>query len=350
MAELERAKQASRAACIAEISSHLSAFAVRSPGASYEAWIAELHPESLRSESLGKPVIDYRYYLEDSDHRVLWNAKVGAARTVLAREPSREPHAEVGTSPFPPGVDVSVPLLIPQTLVHDGFRTNGGFSGSYVPPPPNHRTLLPGASWQPLPIRDVAPWMSRSYVSPIDPLQRSRLDGGSWVAAASSSGSFVAAPTATAPALQYPMLSPSSWLPPRTAAQPSAAPQPSRLSFQRESLRGSAYVNPAMADARYQDALGASRRVPPAPQRAPPAVPMHWQPRASVLSLPTQPALMAPTLPPTLYYGQQSRPSGIPQAPQFSLPAPPTRVPVASYALPAAVAPQGMPGYVRYHG
>merc|ERR1711862_952119 len=42
LAELESARQASRAACFVEIASHLEEFAQQHPFASYEEWIAEL--------------------------------------------------------------------------------------------------------------------------------------------------------------------------------------------------------------------------------------------------------------------------------------------------------------------
>jgi hypothetical protein len=96
LAELESAKLAARVACFVEIASHLEEFAQQHPFSSYEEWIAELHPESVRAgESWGAPVVDYRYYLEDSDHRVLWNAKVGASHAVPSRSP--EPNGYKGS-------------------------------------------------------------------------------------------------------------------------------------------------------------------------------------------------------------------------------------------------------------
>lgn len=92
LAELETAKQAARVACFLEIASHLDTFVLQHPFATYEEWIIELHPESKRAnDSWGAPTIDYRYYLEDSDHRVLWNAKVGPQHTAQVRKPVSDP-------------------------------------------------------------------------------------------------------------------------------------------------------------------------------------------------------------------------------------------------------------------
>lgn len=92
VAELESVRQASRAACLVEIASHLDMFVQRQPFASYEEWISELHPESTRNtDTWAGAGIDYRYYLEDSDHRVLWNAKVDVMHAVAPRGPDGEP-------------------------------------------------------------------------------------------------------------------------------------------------------------------------------------------------------------------------------------------------------------------
>lgn len=41
-----------------------------SHGASYEEWIQEYHPENVRTSSGS---LDHRFYLRDSDHRIIWN-------------------------------------------------------------------------------------------------------------------------------------------------------------------------------------------------------------------------------------------------------------------------------------
>ena len=46
------------------------------PDASYNEWIEDLHPENAHTgillEGLSK-TIDHRFYVEESDHRILWN-------------------------------------------------------------------------------------------------------------------------------------------------------------------------------------------------------------------------------------------------------------------------------------
>jgi hypothetical protein len=64
------------AACMRAVKDHLESFLEEHPDASYEAWIEELHPENthegLLLEGLGK-TLDHRFYIEESDHRKLWN-------------------------------------------------------------------------------------------------------------------------------------------------------------------------------------------------------------------------------------------------------------------------------------
>jgi len=47
------------------------------PTATYEQWIAELHPENITAETAAAIHIDHRFYLPDSDHRRLWNEVAG---------------------------------------------------------------------------------------------------------------------------------------------------------------------------------------------------------------------------------------------------------------------------------
>jgi len=85
MAEWEHDKQVTRAACLAKMSSHLDSYLLRQPFGSYEEWIADVHPESVRKRSW--PIaIDYRYYLGSSDHRKLWNQQAGKLRYVPASD------------------------------------------------------------------------------------------------------------------------------------------------------------------------------------------------------------------------------------------------------------------------
>ena len=76
-------------ACLKAITDHFIEFVATSPNTTYEEWIAELHPENthegLLLDGMGKE-LDHRFYVEDSDHRLLWNAHLGCGRThVLSR-------------------------------------------------------------------------------------------------------------------------------------------------------------------------------------------------------------------------------------------------------------------------
>ena len=54
-------------ACLLAIRNHLDSFLEENPKGTYEDWIAELHPDNVRE---GK--IDSRFYIQDSEHLVLW--------------------------------------------------------------------------------------------------------------------------------------------------------------------------------------------------------------------------------------------------------------------------------------
>lgn len=77
----------SEAACMEEISNHLKSYILRNPSGTYEGWIEELHPDNVvvndesgydkRNKTKGSNIyIDHRFYLEDSDHRKLWNQSI----------------------------------------------------------------------------------------------------------------------------------------------------------------------------------------------------------------------------------------------------------------------------------
>ena len=53
-----------------EVSTHLESFLHDNPTASYEEWISSLHPDNAE---YADGSIDHRFYVEDSDHRILWN-------------------------------------------------------------------------------------------------------------------------------------------------------------------------------------------------------------------------------------------------------------------------------------
>lgn len=79
------------AACLRTIFFHLLEFLEKNQGATYEEWIQELHPENAIhkedrrkliiendsfSEEDRETTIDHRFYVEDSDHRRIWNDHV----------------------------------------------------------------------------------------------------------------------------------------------------------------------------------------------------------------------------------------------------------------------------------
>ena len=60
---------------------HLEEFLRGNPRASYESWIAALHPDNVvEGRSLegvsGSTEIDHRFFVAESDHRNLWNESI----------------------------------------------------------------------------------------------------------------------------------------------------------------------------------------------------------------------------------------------------------------------------------
>mmetsp|Transcript_17228 Transcript_17228/g.32610 ORF Transcript_17228/g.32610 Transcript_17228/m.32610 type:complete len:165 (-) Transcript_17228:14-508(-) len=60
----------SQSECMKEITDHLFQYLHENPDATYEEWIASLHPDNAAYTD-GR--IDHRFYVEESDHRLLWN-------------------------------------------------------------------------------------------------------------------------------------------------------------------------------------------------------------------------------------------------------------------------------------
>ena len=50
------------------IQDHLNPFLVKNPEATYEEWIAHIHPDNVHNG-----IVDDRMYFKMSDHRILWN-------------------------------------------------------------------------------------------------------------------------------------------------------------------------------------------------------------------------------------------------------------------------------------
>jgi len=64
---------------------HLEEYLITHPSATYESWIAKLHPENVDGET-----IDHRFYVEDSDHRILWNENLEGIRDFVEARSSKQ--------------------------------------------------------------------------------------------------------------------------------------------------------------------------------------------------------------------------------------------------------------------
>lgn len=77
-------------ACLRTMREHLDEFLVENTNGTYEQWIFALHPENTQDASLLHDMeykeVDLRFYIEESDHRRLWNEMVKETdRQVVAR-------------------------------------------------------------------------------------------------------------------------------------------------------------------------------------------------------------------------------------------------------------------------
>jgi len=74
--EMMRIKKEAEESCLVATKDHLLEFLRDHPDASYNEWIEDLHPENAHAgtllEGLSK-TIDHRFYVDESDHRRLWN-------------------------------------------------------------------------------------------------------------------------------------------------------------------------------------------------------------------------------------------------------------------------------------
>lgn len=89
------------AKCHAEIQSHLTDFLDQQPDATYEDWIQDLHPDNVSDGTLLSDLkqIDFRFYVEDSDHRVMWNEAVPDDRKKIAPRTFQVP-ADNSSGPY----------------------------------------------------------------------------------------------------------------------------------------------------------------------------------------------------------------------------------------------------------
>jgi len=70
------------AACMRCILEHLSGFLKELPNSTYEQWILKLHPDNANDKhhsNIAK--IDHRFYVEESDHRLIWNENMDTLAT-----------------------------------------------------------------------------------------------------------------------------------------------------------------------------------------------------------------------------------------------------------------------------
>lgn len=96
-------------ACLNAMTEHLEEFLKQRPGSTYESWIEDLHPENAQSGKLLADLdkeIDLRFYIQESDHRLLWNKyhannplRLVAARTCMWDTKSTEPMVDLLDTP-----------------------------------------------------------------------------------------------------------------------------------------------------------------------------------------------------------------------------------------------------------
>jgi len=76
LAEMMKMKREAEESCLNATVEHLVGFIQEHPRATYHQWIEEFHPENAHDgallEGLGK-TIDHRFFVEESDHRRMWN-------------------------------------------------------------------------------------------------------------------------------------------------------------------------------------------------------------------------------------------------------------------------------------
>lgn len=98
MKEMLRMKQEAEDSCIRATTEHLLSFIKDHPDpihATYQQWIADLHPENAHDgtllEGLGK-TIDHRFFVEESDHRRIWNDNLCTYLTEEEKEKDDQEH------------------------------------------------------------------------------------------------------------------------------------------------------------------------------------------------------------------------------------------------------------------
>lgn len=109
MKEMLRMKKEAEDSCLRATTEHLLSFIRDHPDsihATYQQWIADLHPENAHDgtllEGLGK-TIDHRFFVEESDHRRIWNDNL--CTYILDEEKDRENDQENSHSSLMEGRD-----------------------------------------------------------------------------------------------------------------------------------------------------------------------------------------------------------------------------------------------------
>jgi hypothetical protein len=119
-------RREAEAACLQTMKEHLELFLQEHEGGTYEQWIYAFHPENTQDMSLimDYKEVDVRFYVEESDHRRLWNDMVN--------DPSRHVAARSRIFASPQGPSSIIDLLGEETqesttsqpvlgdLFHDG--------------------------------------------------------------------------------------------------------------------------------------------------------------------------------------------------------------------------------------
>jgi hypothetical protein len=94
-AEEEERKEICREAmeaCLKAMRDHLMEFLDDHPQATYEEWICNLHPDNINGKLDGltqTPMIDHRFYVQSSDHRILWNENLNDLNDPMNLTPVR---------------------------------------------------------------------------------------------------------------------------------------------------------------------------------------------------------------------------------------------------------------------
>jgi len=93
--EDEEAKVVHREAvalCMQIILEHLRIFLEERPDSTYEEWIRDIHPDNADDQRYNSYddglIIDHRFYVEKSDHRIIWNENMITSATSVTNQDS----------------------------------------------------------------------------------------------------------------------------------------------------------------------------------------------------------------------------------------------------------------------